>query len=318
MKTQERCRTLAWRGWMMAIGSLCLVAAGHAVTPRMPPRPAPPPPTVPLRDRLPALQAGVAQGDPVAMCALASALDDCETYATRLVELQDDLQRRAAATSAHQDAQTADAMERDAVALRARLEPALLGWQAACAGAPALGPAERIDLWHDAAQAGNRTALMVYVGAARLTTDPAGLEPQRATYRAQAEALARSAARRGDAIAHQTLASAYWPGDPQSAQAPLAQAVQPDRAMAVALLTRLAGAMRTLPKERNRWFRARQADFQLQRVRVGMSAQEVTRAERLVAEWNGAWAPIDITPAGLALYWPASEAERLAQRDCAR
>lgn len=310
------------RPWLKMAGLVIAITAlsVHANSPSPPPSESPPPPGPSLQTRYPGLSLGIERGDPVAMCELALALDRCETYAKRLVELKDYLQLRNKAFASSDNPQTAAAASHDDALLRARLEPNLLAWAASCAHVPAYGAGQRIALWGEAAKAGNRTALAMYASGAVFRGDgsfgSAQLESQVERYRVEAETLALLAARRGVVSVAAALASAYAPSDPPEVQGLLSQSVQRDRVKAVALSARVATAMQALPADRANWFRRNFSNFQLQRLRSGLSPEDAARADALGRQWQQAWAPMDVSPAGLATFWSADEATALAQTDC--
>lgn len=314
------CASWLLRGPMI-VGVLLVALCVQATTPSMPPTAAPPPPDTPLQARLPGLRAGIARGDALAMCVLAAALDDCETYGRRLTELQEYLRIAGRAAASRGDRDAAAAFSANNARVRQDLEPNLLGWAKSCAGASDYSRAQRIDLWHDAAQAGNRNALATYGSGAAFHVafaDPlTGLEPQLAAHRAQAETLTLLAARRGDVFAVSALASAYADNESVQQRSLLAQAVQPDRVKAVALYARLARAMDALPQGRSNWLGRHYARFQLQRVREGLTPEAAVRAQALGEEWDKSWAPIDTSAAGLVGYWSNDKVE-VATDHCMR
>ena len=167
-----------------------------------------PPIDTPFRLALDELQRRARAGDPAAMCRLAAEHAKCKQ-----------LRRMLDVTSEIMDLQQAGVLGgRDAAARAKRLAQAakhgneLLEKSRHCEGVPEIGDRELVHQWRAAARAGSLPALEHYaLGAAFPRDKMLSFLPELATYRGEAESMARRLAETGGNEALMRLGLAYMP-----------------------------------------------------------------------------------------------------------
>lgn len=219
--------------------------AAH-VAPRAPPPNAPapsawpelPPLDRPLRLAIADLRARADAGDPLAACRLATEAERCHFLAQNVQGAREQLERndeRAPVPPERREAmERARQQMRDLLARRERDA-------AHCEGVEPLAPTERVRYWRQAALAGHVPSMRRYASGAVFDLQAlVDLLPQLATYREEAEFLARRAAAAGDLQAAAMLAFAYQEEPRRSPQGAspnlLRQVVRPDPRDALAWL----------------------------------------------------------------------------------
>ncbi|MCD9007784.1 hypothetical protein LDO31_16410 [Luteimonas sp. XNQY3] len=151
-----------------------------------------------------------------------------------------------------------------------------------CEGVTPVSPAQRAAYWRQAALADHVPSMRHYAsGNAFRMHELMDMLPALRTYRGEAEAIARRAARQGDVATMHALAMAYANADDGSIRSFLAQAVTPDLVQALAWFTVLDAhpEIVALPAQDRL---AQSIDRHLAELRAAATAEESTAAAREV------------------------------------
>ena len=252
-----------------------------------------PPMRAPLAQSLPELQRRAAAGEGDAACRIATGLAQCIGLEFRRQDHDRWLAERRRALAMVTQGDNRDEMakifsasfERE-LALRER---PLNGLGEYCRDVVLPTPAQQAAAWRRAAQLGNPAAMRHYAGGGAFSwwsiLDTAPLMP---TYRAEAEAMALSLARRGDLEATVMLASAYSPL-PGQTRTLLGQAVADDGARALMLYRRVQAALQPLDTHEARNL-SKWVGIEVEQLEYHLPEAERARAAGLLwpdaAEWS--------------------------------
>lgn len=198
----------------------------------------------PLRLILPELQRRAAS-EPAAACRLAAEMEYCDGLRTRLAGAENNLDmfEQQLERMPQDTAQQREQRQRMAESYR-NMTDRLLTQSEHCAQVPPITPEQRAAYWRRAALAGVPAAMRHYAsGNAFRYQDVLDSLPGLATYRGEAESVARAAAQRGDARMLASLAYAYSPQREGMRRSFLGQAVRPDPVESLALFLQLRDAL---------------------------------------------------------------------------
>lgn len=251
----------------------------------------------PLRLVFDDLKRRAGNGDARAACRLAAELEQCERVRLQLAQFDDmtsQQQRMLEGMDPARRARMQESMQRTTLARGQQL----LQESERCDGVPAMSPAQRAELWRDAALGGSLPALAQYaVGNAFRTRDTLQVLPQLQTYRNEAEALALQAAERGSLKATLALAGAYSPQRDTGRRTYLAQVVAPDPSKSLALYLRAQQALASTQSAQSapaqppmQRFRAATLQRNIDWLRGNMSDAQIAQADALARQWQQDWA----------------------------
>lgn len=198
----------------------------------------------PLRLILPELQRRAAN-EPAAACRLAAEMEYCDGLRTRLAGAENNLDvfEQQLERMPQDTQQQREQRQRMAESYR-NMTDRLLTQSEHCAQVPPISPDQRAAYWRRAALAGVPAAMRHYAsGNAFRYQDVLDSLPGLATYRGEAESVARAAAQRGDARMMASLAYAYSPQREGMRRSFLGQAVQPDPVESLALFLQLRDSL---------------------------------------------------------------------------
>lgn len=211
-------------------------AAAEGRAPRSPPAGPLPPVGTPFRLAIDTLQRRARAGDPAAMCRLAAEHTECKRIRVLLASTIRMLDLEQAGLLG-QRADDADA-QAQRLAQTAKRSDELIEESRHCDGVPEIPDRELVHQWRAAARAGSLPALEHYaLGQAFPQDKLLSLLPELATYRTEAESMARRLAEAGSRQAIAMLGLAYLPDEDFSGFSPLlSQAVEPDPVEALVML----------------------------------------------------------------------------------
>lgn len=198
----------------------------------------------PLRLILPELQRRAAN-EPAAACRLAAEMEYCDNLRMRLAGAENNLDsfERQLERMPQETQQQRDQRQRMAESYQSMTER-LLTQSEHCAQVPPISPEQRAAYWRRAALAGVPAAMRHYAsGNAFRYQDVLDNLPGLATYRSEAESIARAAAERGDARMLASLAFAYSPQRDGMRRNFLGQAVQTNPVESLAMFLQLRDSL---------------------------------------------------------------------------
>ena len=198
----------------------------------------------PLRLILPELQRRAAN-EPAAACRLAAEMEYCDNLRMRLAGAENNLDNfeRQLERMPQETQQQRDQRQRMAESYQSMTER-LLTQSEHCAQVPPISPEQRAAYWRRAALAGVPAAMRHYAsGNAFRYQDVLDNLPGLATYRSEAESIARAAAERGDARMLASLAFAYSPQRDGMRRNFLGQAVQTNAVESLAMFLQLRDSL---------------------------------------------------------------------------
>ena len=253
-----------------------------------------PPVRAPLAQSLPELQRRAAAGEGDAACRIATGLAQCIGLEFRRQQHDRWLaqRRRALALVMHGNPEKEETAKIFSASFERELairERPLNGLGEYCRDVPVPTPAQLAAAWRRAAQLGNPAAMRHYAGGGAFSwwsiLDTAPLMP---TYRAEAEAMALSLARRGDLETTVMLASAYSPL-PGQTRTLLGQVVAEDGARALMLYRRVQAALQPLDTHEARSL-SKWIGIEVEQLEYHLPEAERARAAGLLwpdaAEWS--------------------------------
>ncbi|QQP96895.1 hypothetical protein [Lysobacter enzymogenes] len=267
----------------------------------------------PLRLILPELQRRAAS-EPAAACRLAAEMEYCEGLRTRLAGAENNLDmfERQLESMPQDTQQQRDQRQRMAESYQGMTER-LLTQSEHCAQVPPISAEQRAAYWRRAALAGVPAAMRHYAsGNAFRYQDVLDNLPGLATYRGEAESIARAAAQRGDARMLASLAYAYSPQREGMRRNFLGQSVQTDPVESLALFLQLrdslpaqdaGGAAPTGPgrgpRGRGEFNSREMIDAQIRSLSRDLSPEQASQARERAAQRAQEWTrPSMPTPAG--------------------
>ncbi|MEH6420381.1 hypothetical protein, partial [Pseudomonas sp. CGJS7] len=203
-----------------------------------------PPVDTPLRLILPELQRRAAS-EPAAACRLAAEMEYCDGLRLRLAGAENSLDNfeRQLERMPQDTEQQREQRKRMAESYQ-NMTDRLLSQSEHCAQVPPIAAEQRAAYWRRAALAGLPAAMRHYAsGNAFRYQELLDNLPGLATYRGEAESVARTAAQRGDARMLASLAYAYSPQRDGMRRNFLGQAVRPDPVESLALFLQLRDSL---------------------------------------------------------------------------
>lgn len=258
--------------------------------PDRPSRPLPDP-ALPLPGVVAELEQRARAGEAAAACRLAAEWSHCSALPERRAEFDAWLSSRRLALDLLPEAMRAEAaanIERD-LPLR---EQGLRELQAHCGDVPVPSPAEVARMWRASALGGDAAALRQYAsGHAFKWGKLLDALPELATYRAEAPALARLAASRGDLDMALALASAYAPTGRRE-RTLLQQAVPADPARGLALFRRIEAALDAGEHGDTRV--AMEVSERIATLEKSLTPAELAQAAAHAGEMAGQWQPLRV------------------------
>ncbi len=266
------------------------VATAAAIGPPLPPI------DRPLREIVDELRARADAGDARAACRLASEMERCGSLPSRLARLSDQTRQHQRTIEGAIDPKVRAQVEKSdrAMELSHRAEY-LLTESRHCEGVLPDTPAERLRRWRQAAIAGHGPSMRHYAaGNAFRWHDLLEIAESLLTYRGEAEEIARSAARNGDATVAYSLALAYSPPRREAARYFLAQSVDGDATEALALFRLLEARAVPDPHLKSDPIRSELAQ-RIDELEQSMLPAEVSAANDRATRYLLEWAP---QPAG--------------------
>lgn len=232
-------------------------------------------------------------GDPKAACRLAAEVDRCSRVKEQIVALDARMRRMQDNPQANQRQRRGGPV--DLVGAGERM----LAEDARCQGAPELAPMEKYGYLRQAALAGHIPAMVEYAtGNVFRMRDTLESLPALATYRVEAEALARRAAASGDAGAMMALASAYSPDRNEGRPGLLMQVVKPDAAESLALYLQLQQQLAGETDAGSTRMR-RFVEQQVSRLQELATPAQRAEAEARVQQRAAQWSPASFDPESL-------------------
>ncbi|MGH8079736.1 MAG: hypothetical protein ACREP7_04100 [Lysobacter sp.] len=268
-----------------------------------------PSPETPLRLVLAELQRRAAS-EPAAACRLAAEMEYCDGLRQRLANAENGLDNfeRQLETMPQDTAQQREQRQRMADSYQSMTEK-LLGQSEHCADVAPISAEQRGAYWRRAALAGLPAAMRHYASGnafrpQELLDNLAGL----ATYRSEAESIARTGAQRGDVRMLASLAYAYSPRRDGMRRNLLSQAVKPDPVESLSLFMQLRDALPQSDNAANanagpqRGFpRAPQAqrdmvEAQIRTLSRELSSEQASQARERAAERAQSWTRPNTTP----------------------
>ena len=229
-------------------------------------------------------------GDPKAACRLAVEVERCSLAKEQIVALAARMRRMQDNPQASQRRQRGGPV--DLVGTGERM----LAEDARCQGAPELTPMEKYGYLRQAALAGHIPAMVEYAtGNAFRMRDTMASLPALATYRDEAEALARRAAASGDGGAMMALANAYSPDRNEGRPNLLLQVVKPDAAESLALYLQVQQQLAGQPDAGTMRMR-RFLEQQVARLQELATPAQRAEAEARVRQRAAQWPPAQFDP----------------------
>lgn len=265
----------------------------------------------PLRLVLPELQRRAAS-EPAAACRLAAEMEYCDGLRQRLAGAENNLDNfeRQLERMPQDTAQQRDQRKRMADSYQSMTDK-LLTQSEHCANVPPISAEQRSAYWRRAALAGHPAAMRHYAsGNAFRYPQLLDSLPGLATYRNEAESIARTAAQRGDARMLASLAYAYSPRRDNMRRNFLGQAIKPDPVESLSLFLQMRDALPPPSADanpgapaaiggrpvRSGYGQREMIEAQIQALTRDLSPEQASQARERAAERAQSWKRPDTTP----------------------